>query len=93
MFFPIVDRSIQNPAYKLGIVLPVINKTNRALQPSLTYTRTFAREERVVDWSSVGTLEEGLELHYGPRKDWKEMDDTNRDRCSPETLANSGRNM
>jgi hypothetical protein len=57
------------------ITPPVLRVDSRAWWPSTIYAKIYAREERVVDWSSVGTLEEGLELRYGPRKHWQAMDD------------------
>ena len=54
---------------------PVLRVDRRAWWPSTIYAKIYAREEHVVDWSSVGTHEEGLELRYGPRKDWQAMDD------------------
>jgi hypothetical protein len=59
---------------------PVLRVDKPAWWPSTVYARINAREERVVDWSSVGTLEMGLELRYGPRKHWQAMDDTNCER-------------
>jgi hypothetical protein len=55
---------------------PVLRVDRRAWWPCTVHAKIYAREEWVVDWSSVGTLEEGLELRYGPRKDWQAMDES-----------------
>lgn len=60
---------------------PVLRADKPAWWPSTVDAKIYAREERVVDWSSVGMLEEGLELRYGPRKDWQAMDDAEYPRC------------
>jgi hypothetical protein len=43
---------------------------NPALRCTYRVVRIYAREERVVDWSSVDSDEAGLQLRYGPRRDW-----------------------
>ena len=43
---------------------------NPALRVASRQIKVYAREERVVDWSSVESHRVGLELRYGPRQNW-----------------------
>lgn len=44
--------------------------SNAAFWTTSKWPIIYAREERVVDWSSVACHEVGLELRYGSRLDW-----------------------